>query len=396
MKYLWIGVCLSDAQKKFLIDGGGRIFSGKVSQDALISGFEKNEIILDTLNGYKFPSYPKFPHKVIPEERWSRNGLSKDVGVGYKNTKYFSHIYKTKALCSEARKWAEANKNKEVTVFVYSMHSPFMACANTVKKIIPNAKIVLIVPDLPQFMDLHMSKIKKLLKALDWRKIRKYMKFVDKYILYSRHMADFLELKEGAWTVMEGSFDASLVVEETPDKPKEKLPIMYSGVLDTRYGIPELLEAFSMLDDRFELWLAGSGNAVPFVEDAARQDSRIHYLGYFSSRKELMLKQKEASMLISVQDSNREERKYCFPSKIFEYMVSGNPVLSCRIGGIPDEYFNYLVEMKSTTPCDIKEAILSAAEMTEEERTTLGKSAREFILNEKNNVAQSKKILEFI
>ena len=396
MKYLWIGVCLSDAQKKFLIDGGGKIFSGNISQDALISGLEKNGLALDTINGYKFPTYPKFRHKLIPEERWSRNGESKDVSVGYKNRKYFSHIYRTKALCREARKWAECNKDEEVTIFVYSMHSPFMSCAATVKEIIPGAKIVLIVPDLPQFMDSNMTSLKRVLKALDWHRIKKLMNSVDKYILYSKHMADFLGLKDGMWTVMEGTIDVSQLADEIPKKDNSKTTIFYSGVLDNQYGLPNLLSAFSLIKGNFELWLAGSGNAVPLIEDAARKDSRIRYLGYFSSRKDLMLKQKEASMLISVQDPNKVERKYCFPSKIFEYMISGNPVLSCRIGGIPDEYFNYLVEMKSTHPNDIKEAILAVAEMSEEERTTLGKGAREFVLNEKNNVAQAKKILEFI
>lgn len=396
MKYLWIGVCLSDEQREFIINGGGKILSASVSQDALLAGMDQNGICFDSINGYRLPYYPAFPHKNIPEFRWSRNGSSSDVSVGYKNAKYLSHIYKTKSLIRAAREWVTANKDEDVTVLIYSMHSPFMACASKIKKIIPNAKINLIVPDLPQFMDLHMSKIKKLLKALDWRKIRKYMKSVDKYILYSKHMAEFLGLTEGTWTVMEGSFDSSLVVKETPDKSKEKLPIMYSGVLDTRYGIPELLEAFSMLDDRFELWFTGTGNAVSLINEHAKKDSRIHNFGFLPSRRDLLLKQKQAAMLISTRRPDELASDYCFPSKLFEYMISGNPVLSCRIGGIPDEYFNYLVEMKSTSPDDIKEAILSAAEMTEEERTTLGSSAREFILNEKNNEEQARKMLEFI
>ena len=101
-------------------------------------------------------------------------------------------------------------------------------------------------------------------------------------------------------------------------------------------------------------------------------------------------------MLISTRRPDEPASDYCFPSKLFEYMMSGNPVLSCRIGGIPDEYFNYLVEMKTTSPSDIKDAILSVAEMSEEERVALGKNARDFILTEKNNVAQARKILEFV
>ena len=395
MKYLWIGVCLSEEQREFIINGGGKILSANVSQDALLAGLEKNDLCFDSINAQRLPYYPIFSHKTIPEFKWSRNGMSTDVSVGYKNVKYLAHIYKTKALLRAAKDWATFNKDEDVCVFVYSMHSPFMACAAEIKRIIPNAKINLIVPDLPQFMDLHMSRVKKILKAIDWRKIRKHMKSVDKYILYSKHMADFLKLRDGTWTVMEGSFDPSLIVEDVPEKPKDKLPIMYSGVLDTRYGIPELLEAFSSLDDRFELWFTGTGNAVSLINECAEKDPRIHNFGFLPSRRDLLLKQKQAAMLISTRRPDEPASDYCFPSKLFEYMISGNPVLSCPIGGIPDEYFNYLVEMKSTTPDDIKNAILSVAEMPEENRSALGNSAREFILNEKNNVAQARKMLEF-
>jgi len=396
MKYLWIGVCLSEAQKKFIIDGGGKIMSANVSQDAILSGAEQTGVCFDSINSQKLPAYPRFKHKIIPEERWSRNGVSSDASVGYKNIKYLSHLYRTRALCREARKWAHAHKDDDVTILVYSMHSPFMAAADEVKKIIPNAKVNLIVPDLPQFMDLHMSKVKKLLKAVDWNKITRLMKSVDKYILYSKHMASFLGLRDGTWTVMEGSFDSTSIVDEEPQKNPDKLPIMYSGVLDLRYGIPELLEAFESLDDRFELWFTGSGNAVPLINEKAANNPRIKNFGFLPSRRDLLLKQKEAAMLISTRRSDEPASAYCFPSKLFEYMVSGNPVLSCRIGGIPDEYFDYLVEMKSTSPEDIRDAILEVANMSEQERNARGESSRRFVLEEKNNQKQAQLILKFI
>ncbi len=392
MKYLWIGVCLSHAQKQEIIKRGGKLLSANVSQDALVAGLEENGICLDTINGHAFPA----AFKTVKEERWSRNGKSRDVGVGYRNIKYLSVAFKTRALVRAAREWAKENATEEVTVLIYSMHSPFLACAAEIKKHIPNAKVNLIVPDLPHFMDLHMSPLKKMLKAMDWRKIKKLMKKVDKYILYSRHMASFLGLKDGTWTVMEGSFDTAAAIDDTPEKQEGKLPIMYSGILDTRYGIPELLDAFSTLDERFELWFTGTGNAVPLIEERAKNDPRIKNFGFLPSRRDLLLKQKEAAMLISTRRSDEAASDYCFPSKLFEYMVSGNPVLSARIGGIPEEYFNYLIEMKSTSSEDIREAILSVAAMSEKERTERGEAGRRFVLEEKNNRAQAAKILSFV
>lgn len=392
MKYLWIGVCLSDAQKNEIIKKGGKLLSANVSQDALVAGLEDNGISLDSINGHTFPAV----FKTVKEERWSRNGKSRDVGVGYRNIKYLSLYFKTKALCRAARKWAKEYKDEDVTVLIYSMHSPFLSAAAEIKKINPRAKICLIVPDLPQFMDLHMSRLKKILKAIDWKKIRRLMKKVDKYVLYSRHMASFFGLKDGSWTVMEGSFDTAGAIDDSPEKAKGTLPIMYSGILDMRYGIPELLDAFSELDERFLLWFTGTGNAVSLIEERAKKDPRIQNLGFLPSRRDLLLKQKEAAMLISTRRSDEKASDYCFPSKIFEYMVSGNPVLSARIGGIPEEYFNYLVEMKSTSKEDIKEAILRVAAMSEDERRALGEEGRRFVLEKKNNKAQSALILDFV
>ena len=221
------------------------------------------------------------------------------------------------------------------------------------------------------------------------------MKYVDKYILYSRHMAEFLKLKDGSWTVMEGSYDASLLVEGA-EKSSEKISVMYSGVLDLRYGIRELLDAMALLDDRYELWLTGNGNAVPVIEERAKTDPRIKYYGYFPTREELLKKQSEATMLISTRDPSEPASRYCFPSKIFEYMVSGNPVLSTVIDGIPEEYFDYLIPLPDISPETLKEKITSIADMDKASREDLGTRSREFVLENKNNVAQMKKVLEFI
>ena len=277
------------------------------------------------------------------------------------------------------------------------MHSPFMEAAKEIKKTIPNAKIALIVPDLPQFMDLRMGKLKKVLKKIDWIKIKKLMRCVDKYVLYSKHMAEFLKLKDGSWTVMEGSIKREDVVEVETQKDNDIISVMYSGVCDLRYGIPELLDGFSLIEDpNFELWITGAGNAAPLIKERAEKDKRIKFYGFLPSREDLLKKQKQATMMINTRKPTEAASAYCFPSKLFEYMLTGNPVLSFDIKGIPEEYFNYLIKMKEVSPECIKESILKEAEMSEEKRLELGKKTKKFVLENKNNIAQANKILEFV
>lgn len=395
MKYLWIGVGNSPENRQYILANGGKVLSAAVSNDALLSGLDLIGIECDSINCPDVYTYPQFPEKYIKGGSWSRTGTSKDCYVGYLNLQYINQITRKKSLVEAVKRWAFQYRNEKVTVFVYQMATRFMAAAVAVKKIIPTAKIVLIVPDLPQFMDLHMSCVKKILKRYDWLQIKKYMAYVDQYVLYSKHMASFLGLAEGKWMVMEGSYDPGLLVEDAEEKQNDKIAVMYSGVLDLRYGIQQLLEAFDLLDKRYELWLTGTGNAVPLIEKKAGTDDRIKYFGYFPSRLELLNKQKQATMLISPRSTNEEASKYCFPSKIFEYMISGNPVISTRIQGIPDEYFDYLIPIEKVGKKEIADAICKVGNMTFEQRQKLGQAGKQFVLEKKNNVAQVKKILEF-
>ena len=394
--YLWIGMCCSQEEKEHIISCGGKLLSAIVSQDNLVCGLS-NDLDMDSINSVRVSSYPLYKEKKIKSFEWSRTGKSKDVNVSYLNYKYIGLYFKTKALEKKAEQWAKEHKNKEVTVFVYSMHSPFMAAAKAVKKIIPSAKIVLIVPDLPQFMDLGMNKVKKFLKAIDWKKIQGLMKSIDKYILYSKHMAEFLKLKDGSWTVMEGSINENDVLNDTVVKNEDIISVMYSGVCDLRYGIPELLDAFELIEEEnYELWITGAGNAVPLIKERAEKDSRIKFYGFLPSRKDLLLKQKQATMMINTRKPDEKASAYCFPSKLFGYMISGNPVLSFDIPGIPEEYFNYLVKMEEVSPKCIAESIKKVADMPFDERNSLGEKSKKFVVENKNKNAQAKKILEFV
>jgi len=396
MKYLWIGVGNSQEGRAHIIKKGGKLLSAEVSNDALLAGLDACGIYADTINSCRVPPYPEYKEKKVSSFRWEYENGATGVSVGYLNYKYINRLFKKKAVVKEARSWAKANKGEDVTVFVYQMHTPFMAAATAVKKIIPSAKIVLITTDLPQYMDMNMSFVKKVLKKIDWSTIRKNMRYVDKYVLYSKEMASFLDLKDDSYITMEGSYDIAQVYDINVDKDEKKISIMYSGALDTKYGIAELLNAMDMLDDNYELWLTGGGNAVPLIEEKAKEDPRIKYYGYIPSRMELLKKQKEATMLINIRDPKEPASKYCFPSKIFEYMVSGNPVLSTVIDGIPKEYFDYIIPLPDMEPITLCERIKEVSEMDKDERKAYGEKAKDFVLTKKNNVAQMKMVLDFI
>jgi hypothetical protein len=77
-------------------------------------------------------------------------------------------------------------------------------------------------------------------------------------------------------------------------------------------------------------------------------------------------------------------------------MVSGNPVLSTVIEGIPREYFDYIIPLPDIDSATLREKIKDVAKMSAEERASYGEKARDYVLTRKNNVAQMKTVLDFI
>lgn len=398
-KILWIGSYLNEEVFAEYQKYGYKNAASYVSQKNIVQGIEFviNQKI-DSLNLISMKGYP-FDKKLLIDKKLFYTG-SKNVVAGFVNILYLNKIIGNISLKRISKNWIDENKkylNDGLDIFIYEMRSACLNVAYLIKREIPNTKIHLIVPDLPVFMDLKMSFIKKFLKKLDWVNIKRRLICVDDYILYAASMAEFLQIKHKPWLLMEGSIninDADIISGQINDP--QKFIVMYSGVIDKQYGIEELINAFKYLDDKFELWLTGGGKFEDKVRKMSAEDKRIKYYGFLPNRKELLILQQKASVLINMRNPSERASSYCFPSKLFEYMLTGKPVISCKLGGIPKEYYHYLIILKTIKALDIAEAIKKVAAMSENDRSDFGKKAQNFIIENKNNNIQAKRILNFI
>ncbi len=393
---LWIGCLESDEEFERKASKGYDLASAQTSQKNLLFGIEQeSKMTADSINGSVLPPFPIYKDKDVEPVIWSHANGSYDVSVGYRNDKYVNRLNCRKSMISEVRKWyKERYAGGELAVFTYSMRSAPMAAACKIKRMIPNVKLYLIVTDLPAFMDMGQSKMKALLKRIDWKSIQRMQLQFDGFVLYTEKMAEYLRIPEKKWVLMEGSYDVSETIN-IKSIHKEKA-IMYSGKLDKQYGINMLLDAFMQIEDpELELWLTGGGNAEEYIRECAQRDKRIKFYGFIPSRKEVLNKQKRASVLINMRLPSEAASDYSFPSKLFEYMGSGTPVLSFRLGGIPKEYYPYLYPVEEETmPCLIRK-IKEVLNASCEERNRMGTRAGNYITNEKNINKQCRKILNF-
>ena len=77
-------------------------------------------------------------------------------------------------------------------------------------------------------------------------------------------------------------------------------------------------------------------------------------------------------------------------------MVSGTPVLTTDLPGMPQEYKDYVFIIEDYSHEGIKEKLIEIADMDKKKLDEVGIKAREFVLTKKNNTVQASRIVEMI
>jgi hypothetical protein len=78
-----------------------------------------------------------------------------------------------------------------------------------------------------------------------------------------------------------------------------------------------------------------------------------------------------------------------------EYMVSGTPMLTNMLPGMPEEYWEYVYLNKEESVMGMTDAMNTILSKTAEELHNFGKTAQKFVLKEKNNKKQAARVLDF-
>lgn len=392
---LIIGTLVPDKVVDFCYSNGVRNSAADIAQTYMLHGLEKNESIetIDTIGAVRVKPYPKTKIKKFTyEEQKTSKGTMKSIG--YPNLLAVGFYLREKGIISAAKKWAKENRDKkDVVVLLYSMHSPFMKAAKAVKKIIPTAKVVMTVADLPLFMDTRGT-LRKILKKIDYRQMQGLMKSVDKYLLYTKYMAEYLGVPDGSWMVFEGLFDSERAVDSVQEKDDENICI-YAGNLDPRYGIKILVDAFGKIKSNAKLHIYGAGLNKDYIESILGNTENVEYKGMVTAD-EMFAIMKRATLLINPRPSSIGLAKYSCPSKTFEYMASGTPVLMTHLPGLPDEYEPYLYFPEEENADGFADAIDRIMSKSREELQEAGLRAAQFIKTRKNSELVMKKVLAFV
>lgn len=403
MEYAFVGMMIPDEMSAEFLN-----ISKRNMQDAanalqwhIYNGLCQNlHSKITLINALPVGSYPQFCKEAfVKRSTFETKYCEYNINIDFCNIKLIRNFSQMRRIQKELERWIKSTDDAK-TVFVYTASAIFLKAIRGIKKKNPEIIICDIIADLPHFSSLSSKKtyLAKWFAKYMADESYKCLDSIDYFVLLTKHMADYLKIKK-TFCVMEGIATENSTLENedannTADEDKKI--IFYSGTLHKRFGVLNLLEAFSNIsNENYRLQLCGVGDCEDEIVKFARNDHRINYLGRLPRAKVLEL-QKRATVLVNPRQNNEEFTKYSFPSKNLEYLSSGVPMIAYKLDGIPNEYDKHIFYVEDNSIEALKSKIMEVCEMPESQRQLKGKEAQEFVSGQKNEIFQTKRIVELI
>lgn len=399
MKILLLGSLVSPEEMEKLNNGSRQKASVAPSnyETMLVKGLQENGAQVEALSIPAVAAYPNSIFKTIPAKQETLQCGVTVQWLPFVNIQLLKQWTIRRNTRKYIRKWLKENKNEpDKVVLMYSIYPPYSGpTIRLCRKY--GCHLSTVIADLPEYM--YTWNGLKGLKGMYANHIKNNMLAMqsqcDSYVLFTRKMAARMGIEHKPYMVSEGFSDVS-IYDNIPDAGKqEKKNLIYAGNLSKLYGIRELVDSFMLVQGDYELHFYGSGPDVPYIEQCAETDSRIKYFGRVS-RDEILAALKKAHLIVINKPTSDDYSNYSFSSKILECMASGTPVLTTRVGGMPEEYYPYFYFIDDETPTGIASAMKNALALSDTERAEMGRQAQSFAKDKKNYSFMAKQILDFL
>ncbi len=225
----------------------------------------------------------------------------------------------------------------------------------------------------------------------------KVMQRFDSYLLLTEQMNEIVNPKKRPYVVLEGHSDVAMKnAENRLDSKYPQKVCLYAGSLKRVYGIENLVEGFVQANiPNTELHVYGNGDYVEDLKKLSAKYENVKYLGIAPNEK-IVAEELKATLLVNPRPTNEDYTQYSFPSKNMEYMASGTPVLTTCLPGMPKEYDPYVYLLKEENAEGVCAMLKEILTQTPETLHKKGAEAKWFVMEEKNNCVQAKKVLDLI
>ena len=349
----------------------------------LASGLVENGAVIDTVTTMPYPKGIYGKRITEPDE------VEDGINYHYVRTLDFPVIKRIGQFFSSfvfTLKWCSKHNNR-IAIFdvlnVSACIGGLLACR------LSRTKTLGIVTDIPGMKDDDNN------QSFEHRINRLIISSFDYYCLLTEQMNEVANRHHRPYIVMEGLVDHLMEPGlRNPDLSKRIL--IYAGGLYERYGVKDLIEAYLQISKEYPdtvFHCYGFGPMSEWIAERAEKNKQLVFYGP-RPNEEVVADELKATLLINPRPTHEEFTKYSFPSKNIEYMSSGAAVLTTRLPGMPEEYNNYVFLFNEESVSGYEGKLRQILEMEVGAVHRKGAEAQQWVLANKNNVVQAKRIIE--
>ncbi len=368
--------------------------AANVFQWNIIDGLNENGIFPTVISLPFVGSWPlRFADVIISKNSLEKDSKNKINYVGFLNLPVIKNISRYFSTKRAIKKYLISNNDSEASVILYSAHTPFVRAVASLKRKY-KFQAHLVVPDLPQYMNLsgNQKLAYRILKKMDMSVFYKCVDSIDSFTFLTKQMNAVMNRNNKPFAVVEGMVNEKDVRNENEIKEQILKSVVYTGGMDEKYGVKRLVDATDYFDPNIKLVLCGTGDLDSYIKGKANSNDKIIFKGLVP-REEALKIQSEATILTNPRTNDEEYTNYSFPSKNLEYMLWGKPVLVNKLNGMPDEYDSILMFYDDSTPESMAAKINSICGLSDIELSEIGEKIKNFALKNKSAGEQTKKII---
>ena len=297
---------------------------------------------------------------------------------------------------SYVRKYLSEHSDEKVVVLCDGLLGEANSLVSMLrKKGIPSIALVTDIPNVVSDME-RGNGVRSFLYSIYGERTTKLLRRFDGYVFLTEQMNELCNPEEKPYMIME-CIATPIDIDKIPcEKLSERPVALYAGKLHSDFGVLELAKASEYLKGVCDIWLyGGHGDCDLELQNIANKNENLKLHGIVS-QSEIHRIERNSNILVNPRPNQKNFTKYSFPSKTAEYLMMNVPVVMYKLDGIPDEYDNYLHYIEGNTPEDIARKIIEVLHMDPARTEENCNQGRDYIIKSKNNIAQAKRLIEFI
>lgn len=223
------------------------------------------------------------------------------------------------------------------------------------------------------------------------KSIIKRVQKLDGFLSLTRQLLASYNVDEKPNYIFEG------IVEDIRTYRKEPLGeyCAFAGSLYERYGVKNLVDAFDKVNAKINLVILGNGPLKNYIINKGQNDPRILYLSQMSKEKTYAIEQ-HAICNFNPRPLNPLIDEQSVPSKMLEYLASGQPTISTKHPLLYDLFKNDVFWIEGNTTDDIVTALKKFLETPESIRKKKALTAKTKVYTMFGSLPQGEGIAHFL